>query len=166
MVLDLVGAASTVNLAIASATRGTEIVVVGLYGGELTVSVPFFPLRPLAIRGSYVGNLAELRELVGLARDGKVAGQVTRRPLDEVTEALGHYGPGRWWAGWCWCHREGPHNLSCPHFGPMAMIGRASRLDRYRGYRRQSGARPRAPSDLKPGWALGFPGTIGYADPH
>jgi len=95
-VLDLVGAASTVNLAIASATRGTEIVVVGLYGGEVTVSVPFFPLRPLAIRGSYVGNLGELRDLVGLARDGKVKPvQVTRRPLDEATEALGQLRAGK-----------------------------------------------------------------------
>jgi propanol-preferring alcohol dehydrogenase len=96
MVLDLVGAASTVNLAIASATRGTEIVVVGLYGGEITVSVPFFPLRPLAIRGSYVGNLGELRDLVDLARDGKVKPvQVTRRSLDEVTEAIGQLRAGK-----------------------------------------------------------------------
>ena len=61
MVLDLVGSRATVDLAIASATRGTEIVIVGLYGGELSVPIPFFPLRPLAIRGSYVGNLGELR---------------------------------------------------------------------------------------------------------
>lgn len=89
MVLDLVGAPSTVNLAIASATRGTEIVVVGLFGGELTIPIPFFPLRPLAIRGSYVGNLAELQELVAFAREGRLKPvTVTRRPLDEVNDAL------------------------------------------------------------------------------
>jgi D-arabinose 1-dehydrogenase-like Zn-dependent alcohol dehydrogenase len=89
MILDLVGAASTVNLAIASATRGTEIVVVGLYGGEINVSVPLFPLRPLAIRGSYVGNLAELIEIVGLARAGKLTlVPVKRRPLDDANAAL------------------------------------------------------------------------------
>jgi propanol-preferring alcohol dehydrogenase len=89
MVLDLVGAASTVNLALAAATRGTEIVVVGLYGGEITVSVPLFPLRPIAIRGSYVGNLAELTEIVGLARSGKLKlVKVMRRPLDEANAAL------------------------------------------------------------------------------
>jgi propanol-preferring alcohol dehydrogenase len=89
MVLDLVGAASTVNLALASATRGTEIVVVGLYGGEITVSVPLFPLRPIAIRGSYVGNLQELTELVGFAKSGKLGMvKVTRRPLDEANAAL------------------------------------------------------------------------------
>jgi D-arabinose 1-dehydrogenase-like Zn-dependent alcohol dehydrogenase len=89
MILDLVGAASTVNLAIATATRGTEIVVVGLYGGEINVSVPLFPLRPLAIRGSYVGNLAELTEIVGLAKSGKLKlVPVQRRPLDEANAAL------------------------------------------------------------------------------
>jgi D-arabinose 1-dehydrogenase-like Zn-dependent alcohol dehydrogenase len=89
MVLDLVGAASTVNLALAAATRGTEIVVVGLYGGEVAISVPLFPMRPLAIRGSYVGNLAELTEIVDLAKSGKLKlVDVTRRPLDEANAAL------------------------------------------------------------------------------
>ena len=89
MVLDLVGAASTVNLALATATRGTEIVVVGLYGGEINVSVPLFPLRPIAIRGSYVGNLAELVELVGFARSGKLSlAKTSRRPLDDANAAL------------------------------------------------------------------------------
>jgi D-arabinose 1-dehydrogenase-like Zn-dependent alcohol dehydrogenase len=89
MFLDLVGSASTVNLAIAAATRGTDIVVVGLYGGEVTVSVPLFPMRPLAIRGSYVGNLAELTEIVGLAKSGKLKlVPVKRRPLEEANAAL------------------------------------------------------------------------------
>jgi D-arabinose 1-dehydrogenase-like Zn-dependent alcohol dehydrogenase len=89
LILDLVGAAATLNLAIAAATRGTEIVVVGLYGGEVTIPVPFFPLRPLAIRGSYVGNLAELQELVALAQSGKLALiPVARRPLDDANAAL------------------------------------------------------------------------------
>jgi len=96
LVLDLVGAASTINLAIAAATRGTEIVVVGLYGGELSVPIPFFPLRPLAIRGSYVGNLAELQALVRLALGGKLAlVKVNRRPLDEASEVLAQLKAGK-----------------------------------------------------------------------
>lgn len=89
MVLDLVGAPSTINLGLASATKGTEIVVVGLFGGEVTVPVVSFPLRALAIRGSYVGNLAELQELVALAKAGKLKPvRVTRRPLEEASAAL------------------------------------------------------------------------------
>lgn len=96
MVLDLVGAASTVKLAMASMTRGTEIVIVGLFGGEVTISVPFFPLRPMAIRGSYVGNLKELRELVKLAQDGRIKPvQVTRRPLADASDALDQLRAGK-----------------------------------------------------------------------
>ena len=96
MFLDLVGAGSTVKLAMASMTRGTDIVVVGLFGGEVTVSVPFFPLRPMGIRGSYVGNLKELRELVTLTRDGKVKPvAVTRRPLAEASAALDQLRAGK-----------------------------------------------------------------------
>jgi propanol-preferring alcohol dehydrogenase len=89
LVLDLVGAESTVTLAIACATRGTDIVIVGLYGGEITIPVPFFPMRPLAIRGSYVGNLRELTELLALARSGALQPvPVRRRPLDDANAAL------------------------------------------------------------------------------
>ena len=89
MLLDLVGASNTLQLAIDCATRGTEIVVVGLYGGDVTIPVPFFPLRPLAIRGSYVGNLADLQELVALANSGKLSLiPVTRRPLATANDSL------------------------------------------------------------------------------
>lgn len=89
MILDLVGATSTLTLALASVTRGTEIVIVGLYGGEITISIPLFPMRPLAIRGSYVGNLQELSEIVGFAKAGKLKlVPVKRRPLEEAHAAL------------------------------------------------------------------------------
>ena len=96
MILDLVGAAASLNLALACVTRGTEIVVVGLYGGEVTIPVPFFPMRPIAIRGSYVGNLADLNELVALARKGTLKPiAVTRRPLDQANAALMDLKAGR-----------------------------------------------------------------------
>ncbi len=89
MVLDLVGAPATVNLGLAVATKGTDIVIVGLFGGEVTVPIPYLPLRPIGLRGSYVGNLKELRELVALALAGKLKPvKVTRRPLDEANDAL------------------------------------------------------------------------------
>lgn len=88
-VLDLVGSPDTVNLAIGAAVRGTEIVIVGLYGGALTIPVPLFPLRPLTIRGSYVGNLAELEDLVRFAREGSLSlVPVNRRKQDEASSAL------------------------------------------------------------------------------
>ena len=89
MVLDLVGSGSTVELGIASGTKGVQLVVVGLYGGEIKMPTVYFPLRAMAFRGSYVGNLNELRELVGLVQAGKLKPvQVTRRKLEEANAAL------------------------------------------------------------------------------
>jgi D-arabinose 1-dehydrogenase-like Zn-dependent alcohol dehydrogenase len=88
-VLDLVGATSTINLAIASIRKGGEIVVVGLYGGELKQPLVYFPLRAMAIRGSYVGSLPELRELVALAQSGKLEPiKVVCRKLNEAHASL------------------------------------------------------------------------------
>jgi D-arabinose 1-dehydrogenase-like Zn-dependent alcohol dehydrogenase len=88
-VLDLVGATATINLAIASVRKGGEIVVVGLYGGELKQPLVYFPLRAMAVRGSYVGSLPELRELVALAQSGRLDPiKVTRRKLNEAYASL------------------------------------------------------------------------------
>jgi D-arabinose 1-dehydrogenase-like Zn-dependent alcohol dehydrogenase len=88
-VLDLVGATSTVTLALDSSARGGHIVIVGLMGGDITLALPIIPMRPLRIEGSYVGTLPELRELVALMRDGKIRpAPVTSRPLTEVNAAL------------------------------------------------------------------------------
>lgn len=88
-VLDLVGATPTMTLALDSSARGGHVVVVGLMGGDITLSLPVIPMKPLRIEGSYVGTLPELRELVALMRDGKIQPTPVRsRPLDEVNDAL------------------------------------------------------------------------------
>ena len=62
---------------------------VGLFGGELTVALPVMAMRALTVRGSYVGNVKELRELVKLAQDGKLeALPVATIPQRDATEAL------------------------------------------------------------------------------
>jgi D-arabinose 1-dehydrogenase-like Zn-dependent alcohol dehydrogenase len=95
-VLDLVGATPTVTLALASVARGGHIVVCGLMGGDLTLSLPTIPMRPITLQGSYVGTLDELRELVELVRRTKMAPiPVTRRPLDEADAALQDLHHGR-----------------------------------------------------------------------
>jgi D-arabinose 1-dehydrogenase-like Zn-dependent alcohol dehydrogenase len=88
-VLDLVGATPTVTLAVAACARGGHIVVCGLMGGDITLSLPVIPMRPLTIQGSYVGTLDELRELVALVQRTKMKPiPVQRRPLDEVNDAM------------------------------------------------------------------------------
>jgi D-arabinose 1-dehydrogenase-like Zn-dependent alcohol dehydrogenase len=88
-VLDLVGATSTVQLALASSARGGHIVSCGLMGGDVTLPLPLVAMRPLHIQGSYVGTLDELRELVDLVKRTRMAPiPVTRRPLAEANQAL------------------------------------------------------------------------------
>ena len=88
-VLDLVGATFTVTLATTSCARGGHIVICGLMGGDITLSLPLIPMRPLTIQGSYVGTLHELRDLVALVKRTKMAAiPVTRRPLAEANAAM------------------------------------------------------------------------------
>ena len=61
-----------------------------------SLPVPMFPLRELAICGSYVGTLAEARELVALVRRG-LTGPIPydERPLAAVNAALADLREGR-----------------------------------------------------------------------
>ena len=96
MILDLVGATATVSLAMQSARRGGHIVICGLMGGDITLSLATIPLRPLCIEGSYVGTLSELRELVDLVkRSGMKPIPVSRRPMDQVNQAIDDLHHGR-----------------------------------------------------------------------
>jgi D-arabinose 1-dehydrogenase-like Zn-dependent alcohol dehydrogenase len=88
-VLDLVGATPTVTTAVASCARGGHIVICGLMGGDITLSLPLIPMRPLNIQGSYVGTVEELRELIALARTGALKPiPVNKRPMSEANDAL------------------------------------------------------------------------------
>src|SRR5437762_691703 len=88
-ILDLVGATATQTLALSSIARGAHIVICGLMGGNITIPLPFIPMRPITIQGSYVGTLDELRALVELAKRSKAAIiPVTRRPLPEANDAM------------------------------------------------------------------------------
>lgn len=96
LILDLVGAAPTVTLAMKAARRGGHIVICGLMGGDITLPLATLPLRPLCIEGSYVGTLAELRELVDLAKRSSMRLiPVSRRPLDQVNQAIDDLQHGR-----------------------------------------------------------------------
>jgi D-arabinose 1-dehydrogenase-like Zn-dependent alcohol dehydrogenase len=86
---DYVGSSKTVQLGVDCITKGGKIIVVGLFGGDITVSTPFFPLKAMAIQGSYVGSLPEMKELLDLVRaKGLPPIPMTTRPLDQVASAL------------------------------------------------------------------------------
>ena len=88
-VVDTVGAESTANLGIGALLKGGRYVIVGLFGGGVTLSLPTIPLRAISVLGSYTGNLEELKALIELAKAGKVKPlPVSTRPLSEVGDTL------------------------------------------------------------------------------
>jgi alcohol dehydrogenase, propanol-preferring len=71
-VIDLVNNADTAALAFDLLTKGGVLVQVGLFGGDFTVPTVLMPLKVLTLRGSYVGTLDELQELIRHARNGSL----------------------------------------------------------------------------------------------
>jgi D-arabinose 1-dehydrogenase-like Zn-dependent alcohol dehydrogenase len=87
--LDFVGMPATASFGIASLAKGGRYILCGLFGGEITLSLPPIAQRAIGIVGSYVGNLHELREVVELAKRGKLkATPVETRPLREANRTL------------------------------------------------------------------------------
>jgi D-arabinose 1-dehydrogenase-like Zn-dependent alcohol dehydrogenase len=88
-VIDLVGSSRSVQLALDSVVKGGKVIVVGLFGGDITLPTPSLPLRAIALQGSYVGSLTEMAELLDLVRrKGAPNLPVGTRPLAAVNEAL------------------------------------------------------------------------------
>jgi len=87
--VDLVGSADTATLALGALRKGGKLIVVGLYGGEIPVSLVMVVQRAWRIQGSSVGNVAELREVIALARAGKIKPiPIEKRPLAQVSRTL------------------------------------------------------------------------------
>jgi len=88
-VIDLVGASATVKIGTDCLIKGGKLIVVGLFGGDITISTPTIPLKAMTIQGSYVGSLTELKELVALVqRTGLPSVPISKRPLAAAGGAL------------------------------------------------------------------------------
>ncbi|WP_375457999.1 zinc-binding dehydrogenase [uncultured Enterovirga sp.] len=94
--IDFVGSPETLRLALDSVDVGGTVVAIGLFGGEVSISTALLPLRQVTLRGSYVGSLAELRELVGIMQERDVRTvPVVTRPMSEVNAILADLEAGR-----------------------------------------------------------------------
>ena len=88
-VVDFVGSENSASLSFNAVAKGGKIVNVGLFGGAAPWSLPLIPLKAVTIQGSYVGNLAELKELLALVRRKRVPPvPITRAPLEHANEML------------------------------------------------------------------------------
>jgi D-arabinose 1-dehydrogenase-like Zn-dependent alcohol dehydrogenase len=87
--VDLVGRADTVTLALAVLRKGGRLILVGLYGGEIPLSLVATIQRALTIQGSHLGTVDEMKQVVALAREGKLQPiPIQKRPLSEVSHTL------------------------------------------------------------------------------
>lgn len=95
-VIDLVNGTATARFAFDALAKGGKLIQVGLFGGELNLPLPLMATRALTVRGSYVGNPQELREVVELAQQGKLSPlPVSTEPRSAVNSVLNRLKDGK-----------------------------------------------------------------------
>ncbi|HUF41570.1 MAG TPA: alcohol dehydrogenase [Verrucomicrobiae bacterium] len=94
--VDFVGTAETAQLALGALRKGGKLILVGLFGGEIPLSIGATILRALSVRGSHLGSVEELKTVVSLARAGQIKPiPIQKRPLSEVSGTLDELKAGR-----------------------------------------------------------------------
>src|SRR5918992_1379645 len=88
-VIDFVNATKSVETDMQFLRKRAMLVLVGLFGGELRLSLVTMPTRAYKIIGSYTGSLKDMVELVSLAKRGVIKPIVSNRfKLDQAGVAL------------------------------------------------------------------------------
>ena len=94
--IDFVGRPETTDLGLSLVKKGGMVIVVGLYGGSLKMSLPLVPMRSITLRGSYVGELRELKELVNIIKSGKIKLiTVKKQDLETANQAMSDLKAGK-----------------------------------------------------------------------
>jgi alcohol dehydrogenase, propanol-preferring len=94
--VDFVGSSETANLALSSLRKGGKLILVGLFGGEIALSIAGTILRAITVQGSHLGSVQELKAVVALAREEKIKPiPIQTRPLAEVSRTLDELKSGR-----------------------------------------------------------------------
>ena len=88
-VIDFVNAPPTVKTGLAVLRKRGNLVLVGLFGGSLELSLVTIPLKSIIIQGAYTGNYTDMVELLALARKGTINPVISKRySLDDANTAL------------------------------------------------------------------------------
>ena len=94
--VDFVGSASSFAFGFGALRKAGKLVCVGLFGGAAPIVPAMVSMKAVSVLGSYVGSLAELQELMAIARTGVLpAMPVNLRPLSQATEAVEDLRAGR-----------------------------------------------------------------------
>lgn len=93
---DFVGSDKSLQFSTGILARGGKVVVSGLLGGSFSIPAAMIAIKAITIEGTLTGTLAQARELLALARSGKIAPIPTQtRPLDQAQMALEDLRAGR-----------------------------------------------------------------------
>ncbi len=93
---DFVGSEKSLQFSTGVLGRGGKVVVTGLLGGNFSIAAAMIAIKAMTIEGTLTGTLAEARELIELARTGRLAAiQTHERPLDQAQAALDDLRAGR-----------------------------------------------------------------------
>jgi len=88
-VIDFVNAPPTVKTGLAVLRKRGNLVLVGLFGGSLEISLVTIPLKSITIQGAYTGNYNDMVELLDLARKGVINPVISKRySLEDANTAL------------------------------------------------------------------------------
>ncbi len=88
-VIDFVNAPNTVKVGLQVLRKRGNMVLVGLFGGSLSISLVTIPLKSITIQGAYTGRYDDMVELIGLARQGVINPKITKRySLDDANTAM------------------------------------------------------------------------------
>ena len=94
--IDFVGSEKSAAFGLSLLRKGGKLIVVGLFGGSMPLSLATLPLRAVSLVGVYTGTLPEFRELMALAREGKVRpAPIETRPLDQAQQSMDDLRAGR-----------------------------------------------------------------------
>ena len=88
-VVDFVNAPPTVKLGLDILRKRGNLVLVGLFGGSIELSLVTIPLKSITIQGAYTGNYKDMVELLNLARTGAINPIISKKyTLDQANDAL------------------------------------------------------------------------------
>jgi alcohol dehydrogenase/propanol-preferring alcohol dehydrogenase len=94
--IDFVGAAATFNFGFNALRKAGKLVCVGLFGGSTPVVPAMVSMKAVSVIGSYVGSLAEMQELMAIAKSGRLPNlPLTSQPLSTATDALADLRAGK-----------------------------------------------------------------------
>jgi D-arabinose 1-dehydrogenase-like Zn-dependent alcohol dehydrogenase len=88
-IIDFAGSEASLTFAMAALARGGKIVVSGLIGGAFNIPVVNWVHKRMSIEGFMTGTLNEARELLDLARTGRIAPVPMHEvPMREAADAM------------------------------------------------------------------------------